>query len=375
MAHKGSGPVGLAGSTYVHVAVKDSGTGTGRAPAPDVAVGSVGSGLSGIESAGFQHAFAHILRPVGARVGEAVLQPFPGIGHHILDLAAPGSAVAFRVDEIPPVAHLEHVRAFAHTVPDHVEGTHVGPGLEVVGDEIPELEVAGEDHMPLAVIGLENLRIAEVVGGIAEIVSLQGPEQILGPVDKVRGSGAEDDFAVGGVAVVAGVVDVVQAVGLVVDAAAGADGSVLLPDGGAHRENLTQRSVGSTVLGAHTPDGVEVVGGVVVVFLQVQHLELAGLAVIERHGVTYTADSGGVVRAEAFLIGRFEEFSRLVPGLRGITVMLLVAGKGGRQGYAGKGNILEKCFHNFYLVRWLIAFFVMVAMFAWKCSSYSGSKV
>ena len=229
--------------------------------------------------------------------------------------------------------------------------------------------------MPFAVIGLENLRVAEVVGGIAEIGSIQGPEQILGPVDKVRRSGAEDYFAVGSVAVVAGVVDVIQAVGLVVDAAAGADGGILLPDGGTHGENLSEGSIGSAVLGTYAPDGVEVVGGVVVKLLQVQDPELAGFAVIEGHGVTYTADSRGVVRAEALLIGRFEELGRLVPGLRGITVMILATGKGGRQGYAGKGDILEKCIHNFYLVRWLIAFFVIVAMFAWKCSSYSGSKV
>ena len=277
----------------------------------------------------------HILRPVGARIAKAVLQAFPGVGHHVFDLAAPGSAVAFTVDEVPPVAHLEHVRAFAHAVPDHVKAAHKGPVFQVVGNEVGEAQVTGNNHVPFAVVGLENLRIAEVVLGKAKVVALQGPEVILGPGLEVRGGGAQHHFTVGAVAIVAGVIQVVQLVGLVVNAAAGSDGGVLLPDGSAEGKDFAQGGVGGTVLGAHAPDGVEVIGGVVVELLQIQHFEFAGLGVIERHGVAYAADGGSVVSAEAFFVGRCKVLAGCFPVFGRVTIVFLGASQGGRKGHAG----------------------------------------
>ena len=225
------------------------------------------------------------------------------------------------------------------------------PGLEVVGHEVGELQVAGNHHVPFAVVGLEHLRVAEVFLGITEVVALHGPEEVLGPFGEIRGSGAENHLTVGAVAVVAGIIEIVQTVGLIVHAAAGADGSVLLINGGAERKDLAQGSVGRAVLGAHAPDRVEVIGGVVVELLQVQHLEIARLAVVEGHGVAHAADGRGVVSAEAFLVGRCKVLAGLVPGFGRVTIVFLGASQGGRKGHTGKSDIVEKCFHNFYLVR------------------------
>ena len=325
VAHHGTGPVGLAGSAHVDILVMDGRTGAIGAPAPDIAVGPVGSGLARIEGAAVQHPLMTVLRPMGTRVAEAFLQALETAGHHVLDLAAPARPVALAVHEVPPVPHLEDVRAFTHAVPNHVEGAHMLPGPEVGGLEVGEFQVAGNDHVPQAVVGLEHLRIAEVVARVAEVIPLQGPEQVLGPGLEIRGGSPQHHLAVGAVAVVAGVVDVVQTVCLIVHAAAGSDSGILFQRGSAGGKDFTQRGIAGTVLRGNAPDRMEIVGAVVLELLQVEDFVLARFRIPERHRVPHPADGGGIVRIESFVVSAGEIGGRGVPVAGSVAVFFLAA--------------------------------------------------
>ena len=229
-------PLGLVAvllATYVDVLLMYGAALAEGTPAPDVAVGAVRGGLAGIEGTAVEHALLAVGGPAGAAV-EAVLQIVPRRGHHVLDLAAPGCAERLAVDEIPVLAHLEDVRTLEHTVPDHVEHADVLPVLHVGRLELGKLGVATpygigrDDHAVEAIVGHENLRVAEVVGGIAVVGAVEGPKVVLGPGLEVGRRSTHDDLAVLAVAVVAGVVDVVEAVLLVIVAAAGTKSGVVL---------------------------------------------------------------------------------------------------------------------------------------------------
>ena len=211
-----------------------------------------------------------ILRPVGPRFVEASLQCIEGGCHHVLHLAAPGSAVSLAVDQIPPVAHLEDIRALQHAVPYHGEGSDVLPGLEVAGLEFSELQLRGDDHVPQSVVGLEHLWVAEVGGSVAVIDTLQRPAVVLRPSFEVGRCGAHHYLAVGQQNVVTSVIDVIEPVLFVIYSTACAERSILLCSAGTSGDNLAERLVVGTVLCRDCPEGV-VAGTVVVILLQIHH--------------------------------------------------------------------------------------------------------
>ncbi len=262
-----------------------------------------------------------ILGPVGTRILEAVPQPVEGGGHHVLDLAAPCGAIALAVDAIPVVAHLEDVGALTHAVPNHGEVANVLPGLQVARLELGELEVAGDDHVECAIVGNKDLRVAEVLVGVAIVRPPQHPQSVLAPVLEVGRRGPHHCLVA--IAVVASVIEVIDAV--LLDAAARSQCSILLFGRRAGGQHLAQRLVVSTVGGGHAPNRVIVERGVVVILLEVEHLEVASLGVVERHGVATTAKRGVVVGLEASLINRVEEGGGAIPILWLIGAITLLA--------------------------------------------------
>ena len=314
VADQCASPCGLTISTHVDVLLEDSGTDTVGAPSPDVAVGTVGGSLSGIEGTAVEHTLLAVLRPVGTRVVEACLQVVVTPCHHILHLTAPRGTVCLAVDQIPVVTHLEDVRTLTHTVPDHGELSYVLPVLEVGGLELGKLQVAGDDHAPCAVVDLEHLWVTEVLGRETIVAALQLPLLILRPCLEVRRGGAHHYLTVGQQHVIARIIDVIELVGLVIDSASRTEGSVLQCRGSPYRQYLTDHVVVGTVLGADTPEGM-VAGTVIVVLLQIEHLELARLLVVERHGVATASESGRVVGEETLLVSRVEEGGRSCPVL------------------------------------------------------------
>ena len=200
--------------------------------------------------------------------------------------------------------------------------------------------------MPQTVVRLEDLRVAEIVRRIAEVVTLDGPEDILGPGLEIGRSGAEDDLAVGASAIVSGIINIVQAFRLVIDAATGTEGGILHIDGSAVGKNFSQGGIAGAVGGRYPPKGMEVVGGVILELLKIQDFEFARLGIVERHRVTHTADGRRIVGTEPVVVRRSEIFGRSVPVTGRIAIVFLVAGKDGQPGQAGASQILQELFHN-----------------------------
>ena len=97
-----------------------------RTPSPHIAVGTVGSGVAGIESTSVQCTLFTI-RPGG--IGGS-LQFGDGVPLEVVYSALERAHVT--IGEIPPVAHLEYVRALEEAVPNHLgELTGMRPCLEV----------------------------------------------------------------------------------------------------------------------------------------------------------------------------------------------------------------------------------------------------
>ena len=175
-----------------------------------------------------------------------------------------------------------------------------------------------------AVVNLEDLGIAEVRLGVVVVGAAQRPGVVAFPGLEVGRGGAHHNLAVGQQQVVARVVDVIEAVTFVINGAAGAEHGVLLAVAGARGQDFAERDVVGGVGGANTPVGV-VALAVVVVLLQIEHLELLRLPVEERHGVAAASDGGGVVGAESLFVRRDEGFRRAGPVLFRIGIVGVVA--------------------------------------------------
>ena len=254
VAHQRTAPVRLvavAGS-YADVLLVQVSARTEGTPAPDVAFGAVGGCFAGIECTAVEHSLMTVGRPLRTIV-EAVLQLVVGAGHHVLHLTAPRGTEALAIHQIPPVAHLEDVGALEHAVPDHADASYVFPRLQVGRLELGKHWVAatngvgGNEHVVEVVIGHKDLRVAEIVAGVAEVRAVERPELVLGPRLEVGRCGTHHHLAVFAVSVVAGVIDVVRAVLLV--GTSRTDGCVLLVVVGSVGNDFAQRCVVGSVLG------------------------------------------------------------------------------------------------------------------------------
>ena len=162
-----------------------------RAPSPQIAVGAIRSGLTGIESAAVQIALM-VIRPNGYIVRRTSRQAFERAGFEILHAAYLSMQLA--IDEIPPVAHLKDIRALVETIP---EGVHkyasVRPLHEIGGGEMRQYVtpvLAGcYQHMILAVLAEEHLRVTEIIAVVIPRCAIE-PEIGFRPGDAIgRSSG------------------------------------------------------------------------------------------------------------------------------------------------------------------------------------------
>ena len=137
------------------------------------------------------------------------------------------------------------------------------------------------------VVGDENLWVTEVVTRIAVVGAVECPEFILCPGLEVGRYCTHHHLAVLAVAVVARVIDIIGTILLV--GAARTKCSILLIVVGAVGQHLAEGLIVGTVLGRYAPDGMETMTQVVGELLKVEHLEVASLLIVERHGVADAA--------------------------------------------------------------------------------------
>ena len=355
VAHQSARPVGLAVGTHGQVLVVVCRPRTIRAPSPDVAVLSVGSRLSGIEGTAVQHTLLIVLRPVGTRVVEAVAQSFERVGHHILHLTAPAGGESLTVDEVPPRTHLEDIGAFAHAVPNHVEASLASPVLQVRRLEVSEAILARDNHIVNPAV-LENLRVAEVYSRETVVGAVEAPLAVFRPVLEVGRRGAHHHLAVRATGILACIIDVVELVLLVVDTAARAESCILLVDVGAGGKDLAERLIVTAVCRSDSPDGVEELA-VVVIVLQVEHLEVSGLLVVERHGVADAAEIVLIIGRESLLgvvVDRREGRCRSSPVLLSVAGEIVVTAGCGC-GDTATHKTHAEYIHHFFHHGWFIS--------------------
>ena len=109
------------------------------------------------------------------------------------------------------------------------------------------------------------------------------------------------------------IIDIIDTVFLVCTSRT--EGSILLVVVSSEGNQFAQRLVIGTVGSRNSPDGMEAMRHVVDELLQVEHLEVASLLIVERHGISYSTDSRGIVCSKALIIGRGKEGGRSVPVL------------------------------------------------------------
>ena len=104
------------------------------APPPHISVGTVGSGLTGIEAAGVEVALM-VIRPYGVIVRRTSRQAGKSSSFEILHTT--NLPMQFAIDQIPVVTHLEHIGTLVETIP---QGSHkdsfVSPVIAVRRGEV-----------------------------------------------------------------------------------------------------------------------------------------------------------------------------------------------------------------------------------------------
>ena len=232
MTNQCATPVRFATSAHIDILGIDVCTRTVRTPSPDIAVGAVRSCLTGIEATAIQHALL-IVGPY-FRIVQTGFQLFPALGLDILHLTTPIDGLAFAEHQIPPVAHLEHIRTFAHAFPHHIELSYVLPVLHISRLKVGKFRIAAirrsrrDYHMIEAIVGHKYLWVTEVPGRIAIVRSMQLPEVVASPGLKVGRRSTHHNLAILAVGVLTSIVDVVQTLAFVVVAAACTQRSILL---------------------------------------------------------------------------------------------------------------------------------------------------
>src|SRR3712207_5173917 len=109
------------------------------------------------------------------------------------------------------------------------------------------------------------------------------PQIILCPRLHVGRSGPHHHFRILAFGIMSGIIYVVQIVLFVINSAACTERSVLFHGGSGRRKDLAHGLIVGSILGGYTPDRVIIVGGIVVIFLQVEHFELPTLLIVEGH--------------------------------------------------------------------------------------------
>ena len=312
LCHQVASPFGFY-IPYVSIII----TGTGRTPAPDVTVGSIGSSLACIECTTVQHTFP-IVRPYSGIIGGGCFQFFKCSAFEVLYLAHEGSL--FRIDQIPPVSHLEYVRTFIETVPHHghkCAGRR--PLFQVSRGEFGNVSFSvftgGNQHVIDTVFGLEQERIAEVILVIAVRISFQIENAVLGPCFKVGRGGYHNYLCIlvgRRFEFIAGVESIVEFINRIIDGTSCTDGSILFVTTSTGNQ-FAERFISSTVFGGHPENGVVSSFGVRTVVLQVHHFKVFGNRIIKWHRVTDKAYLRFIVHREAMLVGRLEVSGCTVP--------------------------------------------------------------
>ena len=176
------------------------------------------------------------------------------------------------------------------------------PCLQVARLEFCKLQVRGNDHVVEAILGCENLRVAEIGGGVAIIITFQHPHVVLRPCFEVWRGSSHHSLNIGTVGIMTCIIDVIETILLIIDGTTRTQCGILLRGRSSCWQNLAQRNIVGAILGGYAPDGVIVVGIVHFILLQVEYLELSSLLVIERHGVATTSDSRIVISLEALFV-------------------------------------------------------------------------
>ena len=148
MANKSSRPVWFTFRSNGNVLVVDGGTSAIRSPSPNEAVCTIRSRLGSIEGTSVEHTLLVVSRPFWSFV-ETLFQFVERASHHILHLAAPIATICLAIHHIPPVAHLENIRTFEHTVPNHArELSSIIPVAQILGSIFSKFQIACYNHMP-----------------------------------------------------------------------------------------------------------------------------------------------------------------------------------------------------------------------------------
>ena len=244
-------------------------------------------------------------------VGSASLQLVECSALEVLNLAHERTLVA--IDEIPPVAHLEDIRALIEAVPHHGhESTVVSPRPQVIRDEVGDSTLAvlssGNQHVILAIITFEEEWVTEVILAITVVITFQDERLTLGPSFEIGRSGVHDGLPIirsSWIILVSCVESIVELAAFIVYGRTRTDCRILFIDV-TTRYQLAKRLIVGSILGAYRPDWVVSSTWIRTVILQVHNLEVACHRVIKRHRVTHITNSWLVISALCSLVGRTE---------------------------------------------------------------------
>ena len=154
-----------------------------RAPSPNVAVSSVRSRLACIETAGVKETFVAV-GPDAGIIGGSCFQLFQCTPLEILNFAY--GCMHLRVDQIPPVSHLEDIGTFVKAIPHHGhEYTCMFPAFHIrrsiFGQHTFTAFGSGNKHVVFSIFTFKNEGIAEIILAVSVSVTFQIESAILGP--------------------------------------------------------------------------------------------------------------------------------------------------------------------------------------------------
>ena len=269
------------------------------------------------------------------------------------------------VGQIPPVTHLEYVRALQETIPNHLgKATFVLPGLEVGREELCEATIFvlgtrtgrhwfGSDNHVIAVFHFPNKRIAEIERAIAVVPSAQTEELILSPGLEVRRSGTHNDLAVfvrSGFVPLTRVVDIIQFLRLVIDDTSGTECCVLLSCT-SRRQHFAHRGIGSAIGSTDTPQGVEGLLQVLLEIMEVKDLVILLYRIEEWQRITNRAGRRNIVGSRSCFIRCVKIGGDILPVLLLLRNILLTGSQEGTKEHCTKYKGYDFLgFHNVLLL-------------------------
>ena len=193
------------------------------------------------------------------------------------------------------------------------------------------LRLSGNNHAIESVVSLEYLWVTEIKAVVSVVRTVELPHIVACPGLEVWRGSAHHHLAVLASAVLASIVDVVKAVCLIIVTTACTEGCILLVVTGTGRQDFAQGGVVCSVFCCHCPIGVETVCLVLGIVLQIEHLELVVLCIVERHRVAHAAyvvlridDTGNVEGTKALLVSRIETVCGATPILLWLWIWLIL---------------------------------------------------